>query len=64
MKTMSKILATILIVVLCVSLFTVQAFADGRPDLLPPPALNRPEPGSKEKAAFRKLFLAMCLLQV
>lgn len=29
MKTMSKILATILIVVLCVSLFTVQAFADG-----------------------------------
>ena len=28
MKTMSKILATILIVVLCVSLFTVQAFAD------------------------------------
>ena len=29
MKTMSKILATILIVVLCVSLFTVQAFAAG-----------------------------------
>ena len=28
MKTMSKILATILIVVLCVSLFTVQAFAE------------------------------------
>ena len=27
MKTMSKILATILLVVLCVSLFTVQAFA-------------------------------------
>ena len=32
MKTMSKILATILIVVLCVSLFTVQAFADEHDD--------------------------------